>query len=972
MARQDVGQGGIPHKNTCDDVELFHRLALYDTTHDYRSLFPDTESSLFDTVLKNIAEVFIPCEHTGPLRETDVETKAFERVFGIPYTGLISDTRNDGSALHINEPPITKNTSTGYRYTIAAIDPPTNCKDFYAFLNRQTGVPNHAFVVDTDFLHLPEILLTGGGGDLGTFYWLLPRELLCDSATKVNIHKKRGGAGQAQQQRIKICDDIDPKPITYTPFVLKQQNNYRNDFFSTVLIDIKLGTKGAKHRSPVQFFTLGRYEKIVDNPKSVNTIYKTREKFLLHPSDTQNDLFYTYIPFIQKRSGDWLQALASLDKTRQYTYSIPDDTSFILVTNDIVFLSYALSIGVNVLFEKHKDASNKTPTFLYFHNTTIAENDTQTIYLYDTFIKEDVFNKFKRIVEDFETLIIPETMKQIGVLRERYMEIQTHADLLRTPAYLNEAFQKMLKAILIYKRYSIFFTKYKHVIQNRDRINSVIQKIATKTRLTVDEIDIAGELRDFVQFFSTEHIRTVYLGSIEKRASLFDDSMDLYSNDRTIVLEPYIYMFLYMLESEIERPFVKSFLQTLRDLKGLTRRPVYKNITALFNTSFVLKNALVDAIDDDDDDDDDVSAASPPPVVVAASPVAPPASPVVAPPPSVAPPVVAPPPSVASPVVAPPVVAPASPVVAPPVVAPPVVAPPVLNAAPPPVINAEPTEPDIETNLALRLNKLWKNRSNTPILPRQDEPTPMNVQEPNRINVPNIVKPNAIKPPTKTLKRKRLHSPNNMNQLTNAFKAIQINKRRRINTNKTKKNTTNTLLNKFTKLQFGGGGSESLRHEEIQRIFASIQLQRTDPSLYKAINYIHLGDTQVFINIYDSMKYTIREYFMSYERILTHNDLFHAFLLFDFSEYIEQEYPDYVQFLPHIKTISRDEFLRVLKLADFSNYGDSFVFPPMSSTKNRFATTRSKRPIAVQARGGRRTTRTCRLRQRQRQRGRRV
>jgi hypothetical protein len=90
------------------------------------------------------------------------------------------------------------------------------------------------------------------------------------------------------------------------------------------------------------------------------------------------------IPFFQKRSGDWLQALSTLQRFRSYN-PYPIKGIPILVTIDQPFLAYALRIGVNVLFCQGENASNNIEkSFIFFYNNsaTREENPLESFKLF--------------------------------------------------------------------------------------------------------------------------------------------------------------------------------------------------------------------------------------------------------------------------------------------------------------------------------------------------------------------------------------------------------------------------------------------------------------------------------------------------------------------------------------------------------------------------------------------------------------
>jgi hypothetical protein len=103
----------------------------------------------------------------------------------------------------------------------------------------------------------------------------------------------------------------------------------------------------------------------------------------------KTDRLKASVHFQSKRSGDWLQALSCLDRSRNYGNPLTGKINHIegeitLVTHDLIFLAYALFIGIDVIFTHFSEGEH---SLLYFRNDNHPNRELKGDR--DTRIKEE-------------------------------------------------------------------------------------------------------------------------------------------------------------------------------------------------------------------------------------------------------------------------------------------------------------------------------------------------------------------------------------------------------------------------------------------------------------------------------------------------------------------------------------------------------------------------------------------------------
>ena len=244
-------------------------------------------------------------------------------------------------------------------------------------------------VVDFNQNGFLEMLTTGTVGTDVVNYVMIP-ELLNDPAGKTplddnifNKHKPKQGVGTGIELRPWL--ETTNKTIVYNSYD-PQIEAFSNNFFSKYNFQLSpiIATKQISGKSTTMHVTLNILDPAssnqaeVKNCKKENSI-KSLLKFLtsLLKNTTKSSPFNYSAKLQQKRSGDWLQALACLDiynrKFKQFNANNADESftktnKVYFVTHDQIACAYALTMGVNAIFINNKNA----------YVLTNVKNDTST------------------------------------------------------------------------------------------------------------------------------------------------------------------------------------------------------------------------------------------------------------------------------------------------------------------------------------------------------------------------------------------------------------------------------------------------------------------------------------------------------------------------------------------------------------------------------------------------------------------
>jgi hypothetical protein len=341
---------GIINKSDPNVQTDLYKLSIADAKHDFKKIDINT---LFAS-LSN----FLPFRG-APGGELD-EAGSFKLVVGQEFEYIfkqIVDT-NGPVQLNVTNPGRTYNVLGKARATL------NNGQDLHNLLNTLTLKSNHALIIDAQNQNLFELAIEGSLVPSSKLYIINNRETIADPAGKTIIKptvlEQRGGV------RLIQLHDSEINSINYTPYD-PQIKDVTNDFFSNLNIELGPLESTKKNIKMVITDPIRKKQKVILNPKKEGSKSAGFEKLISIVKGRDN--FNEQVQLIQKRSGDWLQALSCLQNMRSYSPETPAEAPYILVTHDKILLAYALYIGVNVLFMKAQ--SELVPqSMVFFYNTT--------------------------------------------------------------------------------------------------------------------------------------------------------------------------------------------------------------------------------------------------------------------------------------------------------------------------------------------------------------------------------------------------------------------------------------------------------------------------------------------------------------------------------------------------------------------------------------------------------------------------
>jgi hypothetical protein len=268
-------------------------------------------------------------------------------------------------------------------------------------LARKMGIPQTGavFVIDFNQHGILDLLKTGARETATptTIYHILAPEVINDPAGKTPhtepIFSKNSGVN------IIPCVEIRDTPVVFPGDIEFNQSSDANALlYSKYFASLSPIEGVSKEKIPKKYVVnLTIQDKnqsvlIKDSKKnnSIKSIVKTLEgifkkirEFFFGPT-----VFKVASSWLQKRSGDWLQAIASrtingrnfIDGLRKTQIAIPENTPVYFVTHDQIALTYALLIGCNVIYIRSTEDKDN---FIFTNQETVG-SDTQYDGLFGT------------------------------------------------------------------------------------------------------------------------------------------------------------------------------------------------------------------------------------------------------------------------------------------------------------------------------------------------------------------------------------------------------------------------------------------------------------------------------------------------------------------------------------------------------------------------------------------------------------
>jgi hypothetical protein len=242
------------------------------------------------------------------------------------------------------------------------------------FMNFLTGDSGRdvAFCIDavsTSFYNI--FKLPESGVAKRTAYFINPRESINDGAGKMDLTSEEGITESGEYSvQVKSIDDTYADQIVYKATDLS--DSVPETFYS--IFNIAMLPIGSYHGIPSLnvIYSKGDYSEppdlILQNAKDGNTVRSLSKRISSFLRGASDDFRPYYTMIQRKRSGDWLQVLACLDRKR-FGLDVP----IILCTEDIICAAYAIAMGVDVLFTHvWRPGSNNTQNWLLYFRKNVA------------------------------------------------------------------------------------------------------------------------------------------------------------------------------------------------------------------------------------------------------------------------------------------------------------------------------------------------------------------------------------------------------------------------------------------------------------------------------------------------------------------------------------------------------------------------------------------------------------------------
>lgn len=463
---------GIQDKNKEETINKFTQLAVSDAKHDFNK-YIYSGSPYVKEILK-----YLPTKIKEESIEYIDEYTTLNTVLNLDidniYNKIIStDKILDKSVLNFN-----------YKIKCVNVDDIRNSEDMYNFLQITNIVDNNfSFLIDTDKFSLYDTLLSKKYNKDVNFYFIVNRERACDSGSKKSFKEHKN---VTYKNNISIIRDNEQDYKIYTKYD-SDETNIMNDFFSN--FDIKLG--------PLDDLSYEIDGVIIDNIKKDNSVSgAVRQLNSIKQIKGNREVVY---PFIQKRSGDWLQALSLLQPSRIYKPNSIEGVP-ILVTFDRLLLGYALSIGVNVLFEKLESSTSKN-SYMYFYNNTEVSS---TVKLRET--EKYLQSKQKELKQylEYKDILVQAynyQIRQINEILEHILHQMNRSRFNGTPTDLqNLYFQFNLKLIfkIIFNKKFLYYVKYFHNINLDSSDIYTIQNFEIQTKYFMNKYKQEGDIMNSI------------------------------------------------------------------------------------------------------------------------------------------------------------------------------------------------------------------------------------------------------------------------------------------------------------------------------------------------------------------------------------------------------------------------------------------------------------------------------------------
>jgi len=541
---------GLLDRNNC---ELVESLAILDAKHDFSGYIDDLENN----ILQYISTFFPLCTTLNPsstIKLSDPENTAFSRVTNIEFANIFRDTSFIKGTLNISG----RIYHTSIIPTEKLIYPGQQTKDtvtLYEMLSGVTMKKNFAFLIDYDNQHITDRILFGTGVIEGNFFLIINREYESDPASGIDLTSPR-----PYPIRGIIVKDNSPETILYSSYNNEIVDS-KNDLYinSDIIMEPIINAKNFK----IHIKQTGTSNiKTVENPSFENRISQAAELINTLQNTTSKNRFLKYVPFLQKRSGDWCQAISTLDIRRIYNPAIPADAPFILVTGDKILLSYALLVGANVLFLK--SVSGGVPqSVAFFYNPNGNTVTSEDELMKELFCTRNLKDTYIYINDTIKNIIInvQNYSDDINIKINTYIENISQNKIISENNYaILDIFNNIILLIALNHQYKFLIDNYNKGSDNSILLTNFCKGLIPK--LNTEQTTQLREIRDFIFHFqrNEESYRNPEIDI--RYAKMITDCKLFNDNLKEIDLSKYVSLFKYLLSSS-QGTLVEKIIDTL-------------------------------------------------------------------------------------------------------------------------------------------------------------------------------------------------------------------------------------------------------------------------------------------------------------------------------------------------------------------------------------------------------------------------
>lgn len=421
----------------------------------------------------------------------------------------------DVKSIPLNTPQ-SLTSKTGHEYTLCSFnanDLENSMRFLYGADQEDLSTKEANIVIDALASSWWSSIRDQRGTSLGTLNVLTNREMINDPAGKTNpadkMYKTNNTPLGDRRVFLKSYQDVASYTITY-PEWSSPRTDYHNDFFSRYYLsldEVQYTIKGYntqiifRNESGADIIPSITIANTGPDQNSVNVISKKISTLSSKLTAGNRHLFGIYLQ--QKRSGDSLQVLSTLDTKRPYVQRIRAKTTGLplaglettytyLVTNDIWNASYAAVNGANII---------------------LLTNDGDRAYIFRKGIPRDPVEKF---LEEGVQLIAKHNLdvaahqtlfnNQIVPIEYNFIEkIKQMKELIKTPQTIetmNEQWRDILYDALVI---GFFYNIYKP----EKTIEASFDEIRANPLLIAEVLEIVRNQKS-KQFLNEEEVRGKY------------------------------------------------------------------------------------------------------------------------------------------------------------------------------------------------------------------------------------------------------------------------------------------------------------------------------------------------------------------------------------------------------------------------------------------------------------------------------